>query len=89
MNKKTIAALAFTLASLATISSSYAHLEPKKNDDMEKCYGVVKSGKNDCASAANKHSCAGMGKQSNDANEWIKLPKGLCDKETVQFCVST
>lgn len=80
MNQKTIRAITFTLASLTTISNSYAHLEPKKNDNMEKCYGVVKAGKNDCASKINKHSCAGMSRLDNDPNEWIKLPKGLCDK---------
>ena len=47
---------------------------------MEKCYGVVKAHKNDCASKANKHSCSGQAKVDGDPNEWIKLPKGLCDK---------
>ena len=57
-----------------------AHLEPKTGDGMEKCYGVVKARKNECASKAGKHSCAGMSKVDGDPNEWIKLPEGLCDK---------
>lgn len=44
----------------------------------EKCYGVAKAGKNDCAGG--KHACAGQSKKDNDANEWVKLPKGTCDR---------
>ena len=47
-------------------------------DDKEKCFGVAKAGKNDCA--ANGHSCAGQAKKDRDANEWVKLPKGTCDR---------
>ena len=46
--------------------------------DKEKCYGVAKAGKNDCA--ANGHSCAGQAKKDRDAKEWVHLPKGACDK---------
>lgn len=45
---------------------------------MEKCYGVTKAGKNDCA--ANGHSCAGQSKADKGANEWVSLPKGTCDR---------
>lgn len=45
--------------------------------EMEKCYGVAKAGKNDCA--ANGHSCAGQSK-SADPKEWVSLPKGTCDR---------
>ncbi len=44
---------------------------------MEKCAGVAKAGKNDCA--ANGHSCAGLAKKDGGA-EWIKLPKGTCER---------
>jgi uncharacterized membrane protein len=43
----------------------------------EKCFGVAKAGKNDCA--ANGHSCAGQAKAAS-AKEWIKLPKGTCER---------
>src|SRR6185503_13844734 len=46
--------------------------------NTEKCYGVSKAGKNDCAGA--KHACAGQGTKAGDANEWVKLPKGTCDR---------
>ena len=45
---------------------------------MEKCYGVVKKGQNDCGSST--HSCAGQATQDKDSNEWIYLTKGTCDK---------
>lgn len=67
-------------AAVASVQSANAHMEPKTGEGMEKCYGVVKAHKNDCASQANKHSCAGQAKVDNDPNEWTKLPKGLCEK---------
>jgi uncharacterized membrane protein len=44
----------------------------------EKCYGIVKAGKNDCAAAA--HSCQGQAKVDRSAAEWIKVPKGTCER---------
>lgn len=83
MEKKSKAFLT-TAGILATavvsLQTANAHLEPKKNENTEKCYGVAKAHKNDCASKANKHSCSGRAKIDNDPNEWIKLPKGLCEK---------
>ena len=46
--------------------------------DKEKCYGVVKAAKNDCGAPG--HSCAGQATKDGDANEWVYVPKGLCDK---------
>jgi uncharacterized membrane protein len=46
--------------------------------DMEKCYGVAKAGKNDCAGAA--HACAGQSKVDAGAKEFITLPKGTCER---------
>jgi uncharacterized membrane protein len=44
----------------------------------EKCYGVAKAGKNDCAGA--KHACAGQSTKDKDSNEWVKVPKGTCER---------
>lgn len=44
----------------------------------EKCYGNVKAGANDCATAA--HSCAGQAKTDNDPAEWKNVPEGTCEK---------
>ncbi len=49
-------------------------------EDKEKCYGVVKAGKNDCAGTG--HSCQGQAKADSDANEFIVLPAGTCDRLT-------
>ena len=78
--KKLFAATVLTAISAMAASGASAHLEPKNNDDNEKCYGVAKAGNNDCASKVNGHSCATLAKTDSDSNEWIKLPKGLCEK---------
>jgi uncharacterized membrane protein len=48
------------------------------DNNSEKCYGVAKAGKNDCASGA--HACAGQATKDKSAKEFIKLPKGTCDR---------
>jgi uncharacterized membrane protein len=44
----------------------------------EKCYGVAKAGKNECATGA--HSCQGLSKKDADGKEWLKVPKGTCER---------
>lgn len=44
----------------------------------EKCYGIVRGGKNDCQTATN--SCAGTAKASGMGDAWIYVPKGLCNR---------
>ncbi len=46
--------------------------------DMEKCYGIVKAGANDCAGSG--HTCQGQASTDADANEYILLPAGTCDR---------
>jgi uncharacterized membrane protein len=46
--------------------------------ETEKCFGVAKAGKNDCA--ANGHACSGQAKTDADPGEWISLPKGTCER---------
>ncbi len=50
------------------------------NADKEKCYGVAKVGKNDCAHSGGKHTCGGQATKDGDATEWVYVPKGLCEK---------
>jgi uncharacterized membrane protein len=45
---------------------------------MEKCYGVVKAGKNDCAGTA--HACAGQSKADASGKEYLTVPKGTCER---------
>jgi uncharacterized membrane protein len=63
------AAAAFSLVSVGAMA------QDKKT---EKCDGVVKAGKNDCATASS--SCAGTAKKDSQADAWIGLPAGLCGK---------
>jgi len=62
-----------SLLALGAVSVSAAD-----NAGTEKCYGVAKAGKNDCAGA--KHACSGQSTKAGDANEWITLPKGTCER---------
>lgn len=48
--------------------------------EKEKCYGVVKAGKNDCADLAKTHSCQGQAKVDGSGGDFIGLPKGVCEK---------
>jgi uncharacterized membrane protein len=80
MNKKTKLLITASILAAIKATSASAHMEPKSGDGMEKCYGVAKAHKNDCASKAGKHSCAGQAKTDRNSNDWIKTPKGLCDK---------
>jgi uncharacterized membrane protein len=50
----------------------------EKAEQTEKCYGVAKAGKNQCAAGA--HSCEGQSKKDADGKEWIKVPKGTCER---------
>lgn len=45
---------------------------------MEKCYGVAKAGRNDCATET--HGCGGEAKVDGDQSEWMLVPTGLCQK---------
>lgn len=45
---------------------------------QEKCYGIAKSGQNDCGTAT--HSCATKATKDNDPAEWKYVTKGTCEK---------
>jgi uncharacterized membrane protein len=45
---------------------------------MEKCAGIVKAGKNDCGTS--KSSCQGTSTRDRDADVWIYVPTGTCEK---------
>ncbi len=46
--------------------------------NTEKCFGITKAGKNDCQTATS--SCAGTSKKDAQADAWISVPKGACEK---------
>ena len=45
---------------------------------MEKCYGIVKAGQNDCQTS--NSACAGTAEVDNKPTAFIVLPKGSCEK---------
>lgn len=66
------------IASVVALGLSGAGQALAAKEDMEKCAGVAKAGKNDCGTA--KHSCSGQASTDRAADEWIYVPKGTCDK---------
>lgn len=72
------ATLAIASASVASVANAEHH--EANPEGKEKCYGVAKAGKNDCASKDGSHSCAGLAQHDSDANEWVLLPTGACEK---------
>lgn len=75
LKKKFLASMIISSAAVAGLSTSALAA-----DKMEKCYGVVKAGKNDCADSKQVHSCAGEAKADGAKSEWILLPKGTCER---------
>lgn len=66
---------ALALAAVATQASAGPVAQPAGS---EKCYGVAKASKNDCAAGA--HSCAGTATRDQDKASFVYLPKGACAK---------
>ena len=82
--KKTIQSAistAITLGVIAGNSVAFASANAAKSEtpkEMEKCYGIVKAGMNDCGTPA--HSCASHATKDSDEGEWLYIPKGTCEK---------
>lgn len=64
-----------TLALAIEAAAQHAN-EPKAQ--LEKCYGVVKAGKNDCAGPG--HGCHGKATADAHPAEFILLPAGTCER---------
>jgi len=69
-------ALASILAMSAMGLPSVAAAADK--NDIEKCYGVAKAGKNDCKTLSN--ACAGHSSSDNQKDAFIALPAGTCER---------
>ena len=74
MTSKT-AILAAAMGSLFMLSTAAFSAE---DTNSEKCYGIAKSGKNDCAGGA--HACAGQSTKDKSPKEFVALPKGTCER---------
>jgi uncharacterized membrane protein len=77
-NKLLMAVLASTIATSANAQTDEDRQRTVAK--KEKCYGIVKAGKNDCAAADGSHSCAGLAKNDGDGKEWALLPIGTCER---------
>ena len=80
MNKPTLAELAgaaLTSVVATGLAMSPAHANSKPA--MEKCYGVAKAGKNDCAAGLGT-SCAGTSTRDYQGDAWKLVAKGSCTK---------
>ncbi|KTD51037.1 DUF2282 domain-containing protein [Legionella quateirensis] len=64
----------FVLVSANSASADTTDTAPA----TEKCYGIVKTGMNDCATAT--ASCAGSATKDNQKDAFLLMPKGLCEK---------
>ena len=68
-----------TLASVIAIGlASASSLALAAKGDTEKCAGIAKAGKNDCGTS--KSACAGSATVDRDAEAWILVPAGTCEK---------
>ena len=74
----TAASLVAAAAIAAVSTSALAGNTPAAKPAMEKCYGVAKAGKNDCAAGA--HSCAGQATKDFDKASFVAVPAGVCAK---------
>jgi uncharacterized membrane protein len=63
---------------LALAGTAIASTALAADDSKEQCAGIVKAGKNDCATATN--ACHGHVTSDGNAEAWIYVPKGTCDR---------
>lgn len=72
---KTIVSSTFLAAALLVAAA------PVQAQDKEKCWGIAKTGTNDCAAADGSHTCATKAVKDNYAYDWKYTAKGTCSKE--------
>ncbi len=75
-NKAIIHSAIAGVLTLGLLAAGQAVAAEEKN--AEKCYGVVKAGKNDCQTSA--HACAGQAGKDGQGDSWLYVPKGSCEK---------
>jgi uncharacterized membrane protein len=71
-----LGALALT-AALSSAAQAAPTPTPQPSG-YEKCYGIAKAGKNDCA--ASTHSCTATATKNGDKASFVYLPSGACSK---------
>ena len=63
---------------LALTGTALASTAFAADDSKEQCAGIVKAGKNDCATSAN--ACHGHATADATTEAWIYVPKGTCER---------
>jgi uncharacterized membrane protein len=77
MNKTSLIQAAMTsLVALGAVSVTT--VAAAADESKEQCAGVIKAGKNDCATSMN--ACHGHVEADSAPMAWIYLPKGTCAK---------
>jgi uncharacterized membrane protein len=79
MSKQTTLRLAITsVLALSGAAFAASAIAADANGDNEQCAGIIKAGKNDCATATN--ACHGHVEVDANPNAWIYVPKGTCER---------
>jgi uncharacterized membrane protein len=63
----------FALSGVALVGNAVA-----ADENREQCAGIVKAGKNDCATSMN--ACHGHAEADATPMAWIYVPKGTCER---------
>jgi uncharacterized membrane protein len=73
------ALLTATVSSVMTLGAlTMSSIASAQDAEMEKCYGIVKAGKNDCAGPG--HTCQGQAKTDASPQEFVMVPAGTCER---------
>ena len=78
-NHAKISTAAVVAGAIATAVALNAAPSSAAKQATEKCYGIAKVGKNDCAAGPGT-TCAGTSTTDAQGNSWMYVMKGNCDK---------
>jgi uncharacterized membrane protein len=76
-NRNSLYMFAVTSA-LAVAGAAIGGVAQAADGAMEQCAGIIKAGKNDCATTTN--ACHGHVEKDSSPEAWIYLPKGTCER---------
>jgi uncharacterized membrane protein len=72
------AVLRLALSGVLALSGAVIASSAMAAGDKEQCAGIIKAGKNDCATSTN--ACHGHVAVDSSPEAWIYVPKGTCDR---------
>lgn len=77
-NQTTLRLAIASVLSFSGVAFATSAIAADANSDKEQCAGIIKAGKNDCATATN--ACHGHVEVDSNPNAWIYVPKGTCER---------